>query len=51
MRLPIVRIDSVPFSFISRTAATASSVTSFVFGHDNGSVRVLEKTIFAISSP
>jgi hypothetical protein len=42
----MVRIDSVPLSFISRTASTASWVTSFVFGHDSGSAKVLEKTIF-----
>ena len=50
MRLPRVRIDSVPLSFISRTASTASWVTSCVFGHDNGSVKVLEKTIFGRSA-
>ena len=50
MRLPIVRIDSLPFSFISRTASTGSSVTSRVFAHESGSVRVLEKTIFEKSA-
>jgi hypothetical protein len=39
-------MDVVPVSFISRTASTGSWVTSWVFGHDSGSVKVLEKTTF-----
>jgi hypothetical protein len=46
VRLPRVRIDVSPVSFISRTAATGSFVTSRLFGHDRGSVRVDEKTTF-----
>jgi hypothetical protein len=42
----MVRMDSVPWSFISRTASTASWATSRVFGHDSGSVKVLENTTF-----
>ena len=47
VRLPKVRIE-VPLSFISRTASTGFCVISCVFGHDKGSVRVLENTIFDI---
>lgn len=50
MRLPSVRIDSVPCSFISRTASTGSRVISWVFAHDSGSVKVLENTIFDVPS-
>ena len=46
MRLPIVRMESEPLPFISRTASTASCVTSWVFAHDRGSLSVLEKTTF-----
>ena len=44
-----MRIESVPLSFMSRTDPTASCATSCVFGHDSGSVNVLEKTIFCFS--
>ena len=43
-----MRIDSVPWSFISRTASTGSRVISRVFGNDIGSDNVLENTIFDI---
>src|SRR5215207_5132064 len=46
LRLPMVRIDRSPFSFISRTASAGSPVTSVEFSHSSGSVRVLEKTTF-----
>ena len=39
-------MDVVPLSFISRTASTGSWVTSWVFGHASGSVKVVEKTTF-----
>jgi hypothetical protein len=39
-------MDLAPWSFISRTASTGSRVTSWVFGHASGSVKVEEKTIF-----
>ena len=41
-----MRMDMVPLSFISRTASTGSWVTSCVFAHDRGSVKVVEKTTF-----
>jgi hypothetical protein len=44
----MVRIGSLPFCFISRTASTASPDTSRLFGHWGGSESVLEKTIFDI---
>ena len=43
VRLPMVRIDRSPFSFISRTASAGSPVTSVEFSHSSGSVSVLEK--------
>jgi hypothetical protein len=46
VRLPMVRIGSLPFVFIWHTASTASRDTSRVFGHCSGSVKVLENTIF-----
>ena len=50
VRLPIVRIDSNPFCFISRTASTASRATSLVFGHARGSCNVVEKTTLDIAA-
>jgi len=44
VRLPMVRNDVAPSSFIFRTASTASQETSCVFGHDKGSRSVFEKT-------
>jgi hypothetical protein len=46
MRLPKVRMDLLPLSFISRTASTGSCVTSCVFAHDRVPVKVVEKTTF-----
>jgi hypothetical protein len=48
VRLPIVRIDSEPPSFISRTAWAASWLTRRVFCHASGSAKVLEKTTFDV---
>ena len=42
----MVRMDLEPLAFISRTASTASRATSCVFGQDNGSLSVVEKTTF-----
>jgi len=39
-------MDFAPVFFSSRTASTGSWVTSCVFAHDSGSVKVLENTIF-----
>src|ERR687898_361222 len=46
VRLPMVRMDASPPTFISRTASTGSSLTSLVFGHESGSDRLEEKTTF-----
>lgn len=43
-RLPTVRMPGPPFSFCSRTQATASPRTSVVFGMASGSSSVLENT-------
>jgi hypothetical protein len=48
VRLPIVVMSSVPFSFMSRAASTGSWAIRRVFAHDRGSVRVLENTTFDI---
>ena len=42
----MVRMDVLPVSFNSRTASTGSRLTSCVFGHESGSFKVVEKTIF-----
>jgi hypothetical protein len=43
-RLPMVRIDQSPVSFILRTACVASPATKVEFSHSSGSVSVFEKT-------
>src|SRR6476659_7752167 len=48
VRLPSVRSDSSPSSFSARTASTASPAISRLFGHESGSVNVLEKTTFGM---
>jgi hypothetical protein len=42
----MVRIGVAALSFISRTAATGSRSTSWVFAQERGSLNVVEKTIF-----
>ena len=42
----MVRIGLAALSFMSRTAATGSCVTSCVFAQESGSLSVVEKTIF-----
>ena len=49
MRLPIVRNERVPFSFIDRTASTGFWSTKRVLAHANGSFRVEENTTLDIS--